>query len=679
MRESLSKVSLNERAIPLALLFITVLSFGLLIPRLGFYWDDWPVIYMTRTQGVSGFWAFYQYDRPFSAWTYILTAPILGTAPFAWHVFTLLLRWATAVFLWASLRIVWPQRPQQALWIAILFSVSPIFTQQYISVAYSQHWICYLLYFVSIYFMLRAQRDARSSPFFSALAVLFSLLQMLTMEYFLGLELLRPFILWFYFREREPHSSVGPLVKRVIGAVWIYWVVLLGFVIWRMFFLQLAGEDPNRPVFLERLLSSPLGALLDLAQKVIQDFVYLLTSWLVALKPADIDLHRVFSLAVLIVAVFAAIALGILLSRYQPGESGENGSAWHARAMALGVLAILLGTVPVWLIGRQVSVGALGSRFSLAGLFGVSLLFVGFLEWLTPRTRAKITVICLLAGVAVHANLHNAKAFQDSWEKQRTFYWHLFWRAPYIPPGTAFISSGEIFPFVGLYSTSMGISMLYPPVEQPTHVPYWFFSYAERLYRFPKELLSGTTLEEGLRNYSFRGNSRDAILLEFTPELDKCLQLVSPRDIDDRDLTSSIKALIPISNLSRIQREPLAGWTPPGSIFGEEPEHTWCYYFEKADLAHQYGDWQEVIRLMDEAKEQGFAPTEMKEFLPLLNAYLQTGDVESALTLSLDMKKLSDTVDDRICRMWLGATQVDQDAEFTSAYEKVRERLSCFD
>jgi hypothetical protein len=456
---------------------------------------------------------------------------------------------------------------------------------------------------------------------------------------------------------------------------------LLGFVLWRVFFLRLAGEDPNRPVFLERLGKSPLQALVDLVQKVIQDFIYLLTAWLVALRPGDVDLQRVFSLAALAVAVLAAVLLGMILSRYQPGEptADPDRGAWHARAMTLGILAIVLGTLPVWLIGRQVSVGALGSRFSLAALFGISLLFVGFLEWLSPRGRAKITVICLLVGVAIHANLHTAKAFQDSWEKQRTFYWHLFWRAPYIPPDTAFISSGEIFPFVGLYSTSMGISLLYPPVEQPTRVPYWFFSYAERLYRFPKELLAGTVLEEGLRNYSFRGDSQDSILLEFTPELNRCLQLVSPRDADDRDLTGSIKALIPISNLSRIRREPLDGWVPPISIFGREPEHTWCYYFEKADLAYQYGDWQEVIRLMDEAREQGFAPTEMKEFLPLLAAYLQAGDIEAALSLSLDMKKLSDTVDDRVCNTWLSASQTNLSAEFTPAFEKVRERLSCFD
>jgi hypothetical protein len=64
----------------------------------------------------------------------------------------------------------------------------------------------------------------------------------------------------------------------------------------------------------------------------------------------------------------------------------------------------------------------------------------------------------------------------------------------------------------------MGISLLYPPVELPQQMPYWFFSYWERLYKFPKDIVAGTLLEDGLRNYSFQGHSKDAILLDFSPE-----------------------------------------------------------------------------------------------------------------------------------------------------------------
>lgn len=679
MRKSLTEFSLNERAIPFALSFVIVISFGLLIPWLGFYWDDWPVIYMTETQGMAGFWEFYQYDRPFSAWTYILFSPILGTTPLAWHLFTLLLRWLTAVVLWLSLRSLWPDRPQQIFWAASLFAVYPVFTQQPVAVAYSQHWICFLLYFLSIYSMLRAQKETRRFYLFTALALIASLLQLLTMEYFLGLELLRPVILWIFFRTRDPGATIAQLIKRVAWAAWVYILLLVGFIIWRIFFLQLVEADPNRPVFLEELVSAPLTAMVGLGQSMIQDFLFLVTSWFSAVKPGDIELLRPFSMAALAAAIFAAVVFGLVFGRYRSMEDVKNNS-WHGQAMILGTLAILLGTLPVWLIGRQVSVGPLGSRFSLAAMFGVSLLFVGILEWLSPRNKAKFTVICILIGMAVHANLHTAKVYQFSWEKQRAFYWQLFWRAPHIQPGTAFISEGEIFPYVGLYSTSMGLSLLYPPVETPQEMPYWFFSYSERLYRSPKELAAGTLLlEQGIRNYSFRAMSEDSIVLDFTPELNRCLHVLSLRDENDRDLPGSIRAILPISDQSRIQPEPLDGWTPPTNIFGPEPEHTWCYYFQRTDLAYQHEDWPDVIRLMEEARGQGFAPRDMKEYLPLLDAYLKTNQIEPALKLSLQIKGLSDKIDDRVCTMWLEASDTNPDPAIVPAYEKVDERYSCFD
>ncbi|HLO18768.1 MAG TPA: hypothetical protein VK206_28310 [Anaerolineales bacterium] len=670
---------MNDKAIPFVLLFVVLVAFGLLIPWLGFYWDDWPVIYMTKTQGIGGFWNFYQYDRPFSAWTYIVFSPILGTRPLDWQIFTLLLRWLTALFLWASLRLIWPNKRQQVFWIALLFAVCPIFTQQPVAVAYSQHWICYLLYFCSVYFMLKAQGDKQNFFLFTTLSIFLSLVQMFTMEYFLGLELLRPLILWLYYREREPESSARLILKRVIASGWIYIVLLILYILWRLFFLHLASVDPNRPEILQALLKAPIQALIDLGQKIVQDFTYLITSWLTAVKPEEIDLHHPFSLAALAIAILAAAFLAAIASRYQPVQENGNQDTWHMRAMFLGILAFLLGTLPVWAIDRQISVGPLGSRFSLAALFGVSILIVAFLEWLSNRSTAKLTVICILVGIAIHANLYTAKAYQESWEKQRTFYWELFWRAPYIQPGTAFISDGEIFQFVGLYSTSMGISSLYPPVQQPQEMPYWFFSYWERLYRFPDELMSGTVLEGGIRNYSFRGNSKDALLLDFAPEYNRCLHFVSLRDNDDKSLPGSLQRLLSISKLEQIQRQAPNDWKPPKSIFGSEPEHGWCYYFEKAELASQYGDLSEVIHLMDEAKKQGLAPSDMKEYLPLLDAYLQTNDIASALALSIQIKHLSDKVDDRVCNAWMNKSGANSSSEFTSALKTIRERFSCFD
>jgi predicted membrane channel-forming protein YqfA (hemolysin III family) len=90
MRAALDRLKLPGWTVPVVLLVLCILSFGLLIPSLGYYWDDWAKISVSRLFGLSGYWAYYAEDRPLSSWTHILLTPILGYRPIAWHIFVLL-------------------------------------------------------------------------------------------------------------------------------------------------------------------------------------------------------------------------------------------------------------------------------------------------------------------------------------------------------------------------------------------------------------------------------------------------------------------------------------------------------------------------------------------------------------------------------------------------------------
>ncbi|MBL8103623.1 MAG: hypothetical protein JNM02_13900, partial [Anaerolineales bacterium] len=65
---------------------------------------------------------------------------------------------------------------------------------------------------------------------------------------------------------------------------------------------------------------------------------------------------------------------------------------------------------------------------------------------------------------------------------------------------------------------------------------------------------------------------------------------------------------------------------PPEYIYGSEPEHTWCYYFQKADFAAMQGDWEHVIELSEEAAQLKLSPEDRAEWFPFLKAYAITGD-----------------------------------------------------
>jgi hypothetical protein len=113
-------------------------------------------------------------------------------------------------------------------------------------------------------------------------------------EYFLGLELLRP-ALWFYFLS-ESGASARHIFKRGCSG-WIYAVLLIAYGSGGCF--SFAWQATIQSPDLLQNAQYAVEGLLDLAQKALQDFVNLITSWLAAVRPADIDLHRPFSLLAL--------------------------------------------------------------------------------------------------------------------------------------------------------------------------------------------------------------------------------------------------------------------------------------------------------------------------------------------------------------------------------------------
>jgi hypothetical protein len=625
------KIRFSYRSVPWLLLILCVLGFGLLIPTLGLYWDDWPVILMTRLQGARGFWDFYQYDRPISAWTYILTAPILGSRPLGWHIFTLLLRWATVLGMWWAFSNLWPAHKRDVTWMAILFAIAPSFLQQPVAVAFSQHWITYALYFLSIGCMLQAIRSPRWFWPLTLIAWFSCGLHLLTMEYFIGLELLRPVFLWILIGQSEirPRNRLLHVLK-----VWApYLAILILFIIWRVLFLELAGKDPNRPDLIYNLSAQPFAALLGFIQTILQDYLHILAgAWAQTIVPGNIDLTSSFFLFSLAMALLGGALIIFYLLRLQPSETPEENSDYHwiRQAALLGLGAIFLGFLPAWITERQAIEGLYGSRFSLAAMFGMSILLVSILEWFTPRMFPKVLLISVLVGFSILFHIQNTNDYRWSWINQRRFYWQLSWRAPYILPHTAILSDGELFPFVGIYSTTTGLNLLYPQPTDSDSLSYWFYSVGRGLYRQIPQLLAGIKLKPSFRTFRFDGNSANSLVIYYEPAEGRCLWVLDPQDSNLGELPELTLSVLPLSNLSRILPEPPEEGYPPAEVFGDELDHTWCYYFQKADLARQSADWSEITRLGDEASQREYKTDHYREALPFIEAFAKEGNWDEA-------------------------------------------------
>jgi len=665
----------NKWVPPFIFLAVLVFAFGLLIPKSGFYWDDWPPILIGKLQDTRIFWEFYQYDRPFSAWTYVVLFPILGTKPIIWQIFTLGIRWLTTIFVWLTLQELWPSHKKQAVWAALLFAVYPSFDQQAISVAFSQHWICYLFYVSSIWAMIKAVRT--NTIAYALLSYILAVVQLWTMEYFAGLELLRPLILLILAGETQHNWSqrIGFLVKKW----WPYLVIFSVYAYWRIFLLEFPGEDPNPIVIFARLQNNPTTALWQLFELSFQDTVFtLLGVWNQTIEGRAIELDSPFFRNAIGVSFLSAgitwFALSTLRSEIDDSHP-KPALKWEYHAMAIGLIALMLGILPAWMAGRQTTASFYSSRFSLASMFGASLFLIGILEWITPRFFVKITLVSAMILVTTNYHIRINDLYRDSWEWQRKFYWELYWRSPYIEPNTPLISDNEVLLYAGGYATSMGLNLAYNEGADPEKLAYWFFNLDDKLEGQINRFNAGREISGTLRNMKFSGESTNSLIIDYDGK--SCLHVLADGRAENALLSRSLQQVVPVSNLERIQSE--TGSLPPDSnIFGPEPKHGWCYYYEKAELARQFQIWEQIAHLGDQALSTGLTPHDPIEWFVFIEGYGLSGQEELAATLTQDVFNARKDYGPALCELWKDmAAQQNANAKMLNEWEALKSSPLC--
>jgi hypothetical protein len=632
---SISRFNFPTWSVPIALLVLCIISFGLLTPALGYYWDDWPVIYIAKTHG--NFWKYYQSDRPFSAWMDIFASRLLGLKPLYWHLFFFLLLWLTVVLMWWGMTKVWPKHVRQVTWVAMLFMVYPAFTQQSIAVTYIRALLPYATFFASVAAMIAAVRYRRwfwPLTFFSLMAALFHLF---TTEYFAGLELVRPILLWIVFSENYP--KIGDRVLRLLKTWTPYFLVMVGYVIWRLFFID-PQNDPHAPILIFSFLNHPLSTTIHLIIMSLQDFIYVLvTNWYQTLQLELIDIQPPFNLfawGIAILAGFSVIMYLLHLDNAHSKTTTDLQFGWSKQAIFVGIYSSFVGMLPFWIIEHQVTLGMYANRVALPAIFGAAILIVGLLEYFARTHLPKIILFGVLVGLAVGFQVRVQNNYRWDWTLQRRFYWQLYWRAPAVKPGTEFFSESSILPKTARYSLAMAINTLYSPPAGTTNLPYWISELDDIPASIP-DIIRGADCTRDMRSLSFKTSCLNSLPILFDSVSGRCLWILSPEDIESPDIPPLTASILSVANLSQIEARPSSPEYPDTSIFGPEPPHTWCYYFEKAELARQFSDWNTIEQLGDQVESLGYHPDYIYEWRSFIEGYAHTGGWDKAQYLILDI------------------------------------------
>jgi hypothetical protein len=652
-----SKIIHNPWFFPLALLCVGVIAYGLIIPALGFYWDDWKAVYLYYMHNPAISFQYYV-SRPLSAIAYLILFPIAKMTPVVWQIVALLLRWGGVLFVYYTLNLVWPSRQQQNRWVAALLFVFPGFLEQPVSVAFSQHLTTYLFFTCSLFLTVLALKQRKLFWLWMPLSVLLGGLQIFMMEYFVGLEIIRPIFIWLTLQSTEKKK----------GSSWkalLYWspfiLMLAAYMYWRFVYLPpTLGVVPNTPALLKTILASPLAGLSTLIVMVYQDILHLLLYvWPKAFldtEKMDISTKRVWM--AWLCGAFTCIAYGFYNNKRQEEEGVSNNAT--VQLLILGIIILLFGTAPVWATGEQIAVGKWSERFALAPMLGAVILIVNLVDWLFRTQRQKQILLALLLGVSISGQMINQILFRDDWENQRNIYWQLHWRVPSLDPGTALFGRGTFTDKSSYYDGIYVVNLLFDGTAR-YDPKYAYFDIYHAAY---DDYVPGIPLVRSFRGGGqFSGNTSQALVFDFGTR-GGCVRVLDSIYEGDPDLNSSVADLFDISDVSNIKTTP--DLAPAPDIFGAEPPHTWCYFFEKADLARQMQDWETILQLKAETDARGYEPDLAAEYLPFIEAYAQTNQWEQAYQLSLAAYEIGSGPGMALCNAWRRFAQFDSSEEMLS-------------
>jgi hypothetical protein len=549
-------------AVSSGILLVVALSYGTLLPWLGYYWDDWLVF----TQDHLDLHIVEQQFRPVLWAVRAATLGLLGVRPLSWHLLALLARGLVALAFWWTCSGLWPGRRFEVAVASFLFAVYPGFSGQPLAAIYSHILLQFAIHLASFAVMIRAVRRSRFQLPMAGLAVALCALSFLLSEYFMGLELLRPVLL--YLAMERPRA-------RAVLRWWSPYVALLAvYLVWRIAFLH-APERYDMSSVLADALRHPFLVLAIRVRIVLADLVRLgPMAWARLLGsdllPNDWGSQRAVPFSWVVSVATAIVAGAVLRShRSRDAETVDAGIAWGREACFLGLAASCLGQLPFWLAGREIQLGTLFDRYALPAAVGSSLLAAGLIFLLLRTRPQQIACAAILVGLAAGLHVRNANHYRLDWAAQKTLFWQLSWRIPNLTCGARLLVPADDGAMD--YTADHGLSV---PVN-------WMFPHRAGVCDIRVRTVRSAAALAGL------AGSRDNLAIAFRPPA--CLRVLRPDEPDWPSLSPLDRATASYSNPALVDLRDAGRAAVPTEVFGDEPVHDVCFQILRAEARRDRG------------------------------------------------------------------------------------------
>lgn len=632
----------------LEILSLTAISGLVYIPRFGqltFQKDDWYFIYDGLVGGPKFFLDLTLHTRPARGPLYEFLFSLFNIQPLPYHISLYFLRLAGGLGALWLFNLLWLKQRRANFFMAVLFLVFPGFLWWLGAFEFQPYVLSLALQVFSIIFTLKFLKSSSAWEriIWAAFAIISGWYYLALVEYAIGMEFFRLLCVYLFIKQESPQLNFGETIFKSLKAIALFWIIPLGFVTWYQFFFDNWRKAQEAGAQISQLFASPLTLFWWLVRLFQSTLNVSVLAWAV---PFQENFFTIRLSDILFAFFFAALVIAILLlsnrqmeKTFSDDEQKETGDPLKGRydALIVGLLGTIGGILPIVVANRVVTFERYSHYALPASLAGVILL--GALVHSIFPKRIRLLVLSGLIGIA--ALTHHAVAAQAVAEEKavRDFWWQVTWRAPSISTNTTLV---VMYPNVDYADGDEVVwgpaNSIYHP-EKQSQVPIVVPISASRMESNSiinivmapgAEQKTDLIIKDVTLNYYFKN-----ILLMTQPSDASCVHVIDKRwpelsTFDDAfAIASSSKSNI--DNVTTTGKSP----TPPKAIFGSEPARDyWCYYYQKAELARQQGNWKEVAALGDKAQKLGLHPNDQIEWTPFLQAYAYQNDSKKVQDIS---------------------------------------------
>ena len=611
----------------LLLAFISALIYLPLVGKIGYSHDDWYLMYAAKVKGASVFQTIFSVDRPLRAFVMMPAYWLFGENALFYHLASYFFRLLGGLgFLWA-LRLVWHEEKQKlpTFLMALFFLIYPGFLAQPNAIDYLSHQVALAFAPISIGLSLQsllAEGKLQRRGYF-LLSILLGGIYLGIMEYYIGIEALR-FALIFVLLWRQDGvfwQKTGRTLWRSIP----YLLASLPFLYWRVFLFESARGATDTSQQFSGFFASPLGFLRLWGIHLVEDFFKtLFGAWHIPFAQFYANDAKLLDTINFLLGFL--IALGLVYFIYESffAKKKLKTERWQIEVLLVGVFSLLISLVPVVMVNRQV-VFPYYSRYTLPGSFSAAMILVALI-FLVRLKYLKEIFFALLLLIAAGTHLANAQKFAAETVSMNDFWWQVSWRVPQFDQRTTLVVNYPVVSTEEDYFIWGPANQIYYPAGTSERVVqpgvYAYILSQDSINKIISRERQEFSDRRGIQTYP---NARNILILS-QPTMVSCVQVIDGMHPQySSDEKADIMKIGEFSEVEHILSEAELH-APPETVFGPEPAHAWCYFYQKATLARQTENWDLVAALLTEAGAQGSVPADPVEWIPFIQAAAMLGD-----------------------------------------------------